>query len=559
MSGPGFSLAEFYRQRLKRFPPLRIAKEALWVAVWYTRWHIVWPIARLCCAALRRLKEVLRFAFWYTRWRIVWPLTGSWRGGGVHSTNSIGMVEPGFSVVDFYRQRLKRHAIVRVPKEALWYAFWYTRWHIVRPVARAVVPPRLLRGYHVLRGLRWRSLGKIWRERPLPMVQYSAAGLEAHEGARSIFPPATVSSARPEVLPASLQTLVASRPQSYAFPAVTLRQWRSAEVFAKSNMIAVGGRVLHHDLYRFETDYTSEELHGRMRILPRRRAALRIEEPTQRVHLARAAAFTDSCSANYAHWLTEVLPRLHAYACAGLPGDATIILDAGLHANLIASAELIAGRGARFHLLEPGTAASVELLDVVSPGGYIPFDRRGAAQPDDSHGVFSPPALNSMRSALSALLGEGPRGTPTKILIRRKSGNRVLVNEEALEERLVPLGFVPVYPERLSFTEQFHLFSNVEAVVGATGAAMANLIFCRPSAQIVICLSALPHHIYGYWQNMAQAVGCRVKYVLGPVAGAQSAGIHADFSVDVNDVLAAVQSHGRNASKEAPWHSATAD
>ncbi|HET8744035.1 MAG TPA: glycosyltransferase family 61 protein [Ramlibacter sp.] len=448
---------------------------------------------------------------------------------------------------------------MRKPKEALWFAFWYTRWHVVRPLARAVVPHRLLRSYHAVRGLRWRSLARIWSDRPLPMVQYSAAALPGQAGVRRIFPAATVRSERPDVHPPSLRSLVASRPESYTFPDVSLHRWRSAEVVAKSNMIVVGGRVVHHDLYRFTSDYTSEELHGRMRILPARHAVRRLEEPNVRVHLAHAAAFTDSCSANYAHWLTEVLPRLHAYACAGLPEDATILLDAGLHANLLASAELVLGKGARFHMLEPGTAATVDLLDVVSPGGYIPFDRRGEAQPGDSHGVFSPPTLRSMRDRLSALLGEGPGGTPAKVLIRRKSGNRALVNEDALEERLAPLGFVPVYPERLSFAEQFHLFSNVETVVGATGAAMANLIFCRPSARIVICLSALPHHIYGYWQNMAQAVGCRVKYVLGPVAGAKGAGIHADFSVDVNDVLAAVQTHGPNASKEAPWHSATAD
>jgi capsular polysaccharide biosynthesis protein len=467
-------------------------------------------------------------------------------------------MSPLRAIADFYRRRLKHYPLVRVPKEAIWYGVWYTRWHIVRPAVRAMVPHRVLRTYHMLRGMDKRRMLKLWVLPPAPMASHADAAGRQGVPAREIFPAATVRSEHPAVFPARLAPLVAGLPESYAFPAVALREFQGAEVVAKSNLVVVGGRVLHHDLYRFERDYTSEELHGRLRILPSRHAVRRLEEPVADAHFARAAAFTDSCSANYAHWLTEVLPRMHAYARAGIPEGTTLLLDAGLHRNLLASAELVAGPQARFHALEPGHGARVDLLDLVSPGGYIPFDRRGKAQPGDSHGVFSAPAFASLRRHLAGALGAPALATPRKVLIRRQSGTRVLVNEQALEDRLVPLGFVPVYPERLSFAEQFHLFSNVEAVVGATGAAMANLVFCPPAARIVICLSALPHHIYGYWQNMAQAVGCRVNYVLGPVTGARGLGIHADFSVDIDDVLAAVHGHEPNASKGAPWHSATA-
>jgi capsular polysaccharide biosynthesis protein len=467
------------------------------------------------------------------------------------------MSPPGHSFADFYRHRLKRYAVVRVPKEALWFALWYTRWQIIRPAARAVIPHRFLRVYHLLRSVRWSRLAKACAMPPLPMASYSEAARQVAGEARQIFPAATVRQEPTAVVPARHAGLLASLPQCWDVPAVTVRQWRAAEVVAKSNMIVVGGRVLHHDLYRFERDYTSEELHGRLRILPRK-AARRLESLVEGARFDRAAAFTDACSANYAHWLTEVLPRLHAYVRSGLPEGATVILDADLHANMLASAELVTGGRARLHRLEAGAVARVERLDVVSPAGYIPFDRRGKAQPGDSHGVFSPPAFASLRAQLAGALGAPPASTPRNVLIRRKSGYRSLVNEQELEDRLVAEGFVPVYPERLSFAEQFHLFSNADTVVGATGAAMANLIFSRPGAHVVICLSALPYHIYGYWRNMAQAVGCRLTYVLGPVVGAQAAGIHADFSVDVNDVLAAAGSVAPNDSKEMQWHSATA-
>jgi hypothetical protein len=215
------------------------------------------------------------------------------------------------------------------------------------------------------------------------------------------------------------------------------------------------------------------------------------------------------------------------------------LIDSGLHANIISSAQLLAGKHSLIEV-QRGRSVNVNKLYVAGAAGYIPFDRRPVKQGDHAHGIFSPSALNSMREKLSAMLGLADEDYPKKIMLRRNSGARAMKNEEGLAALLQEQGFSVVYPEKLTFSQQFHLFSGAECVVGATGAAMANLVFCQPSCRVIICLSSHKEHSFGYWRNMASAVGNDVIYVMGPVVGERNQGIHADFVVDAGDVIAAI-------------------
>ena len=75
--------------------------------------------------------------------------------------------------------------------------------------------------------------------------------------------------------------------------------------------------------------------------------------------------------------------------------------------------------------------------------------------------------------------------------------------------------------------------------MGATGAAFANLIFCKPETKVIILIVDFKDMIYGYWQNMANAVGNKVSYVLGESVDVTSQ-FHSDFRVNMQDLLDAI-------------------
>ena len=58
-------------------------------------------------------------------------------------------------------------------------------------------------------------------------------------------------------------------------------------------------------------------------------------------------------------------------------------------------------------------------------------------------------------------------------------------NNNEVIEFLNKKGFTSYKVGQLSFKQQIHLFKNAKIIVGAHGAAFANLAFCRPGTQIV--------------------------------------------------------------------------
>lgn len=120
---------------------------------------------------------------------------------------------------------------------------------------------------------------------------------------------------------------------------------------------------------------------------------------------------------------------------------------------------------------------------------------------------------------------------PKKIFLRRNSGLRRLLNSDVIEALLVSQGFTVVEPEKLGFTMQVQLFQNADVIIGATGAAMANIIFSNSRAHIAILISQQEGFIYWYWQNIACASGGRVRYIIGEKISKNPNNIHVDFYV----------------------------
>jgi capsular polysaccharide biosynthesis protein len=69
---------------------------------------------------------------------------------------------------------------------------------------------------------------------------------------------------------------------------------------------------------------------------------------------------------------------------------------------------------------------------------------------------------------------------------RRLTSTRRLVNEDEVVESLRALGFEAVTPETLSVREQISLFAEASHIVGPAGAALTNMLYSAPGAQVVV-------------------------------------------------------------------------
>lgn len=358
-----------------------------------------------------------------------------------------------------------------------------------------------------------------------------------------IFAAESVATPEPETFPLNDQSFLAAPHEKYEFPAIDITTLHNCVVNGGTNLTACGNDVIHHDMYDFTRDYTSEEMHH-LHFIDRNKGRIRfLYRDVDPLLLDEAASFVDAISGNYAHWLTEVLPRIAVFCAQRRFAQIPIIVNDGLHPNIMASLALVAGTQRQVITLPAGRSAKVKTLYFVSPCGYIPFEFRDKSMTTwPMHGYFSPHAMRLMAAKVIASLPAPPPGTfPEKIYIRRNMSARNILNVTEVEDTLIAQGFVPVEPETMSFAMQAMVFRNARVIAGAAGAAMANLIFCTPGARIVIMGARSARVSFWYWQNIALAAGHSLRFVLGAVPKRDHDSIHPSYKISAATLKDAVQ------------------
>jgi capsular polysaccharide biosynthesis protein len=381
-----------------------------------------------------------------------------------------------------------------------------------------------------IRAKRWRSLTKLSdfvKKRGAPTYKLANA--------------ASVETTVPKVFPTCDQCYLVSPHNQYEFPEIFVATINNAMTYGGTNLIIANGEVVCHDLYDFKRDYTSEELHGRTLIDPktgRIRWLLHDEVP---IPIPVAATFVDACALNYAHWMTEVLPRIVMFCAEERFQDVPIVVNDGLHKNIMESLFLVADAYREIITLPIGRALAVDKLYLTSATGYVPFERRTNKLTGHSHGMFSPLAFDILRNHLNAMVQKTDKEAwPEKIFLRRVSETRIVANMTELEKLLVDQGYVFVEPEKLPFSQQIQLFENAKEIFAPTGAALANAIFCKPGTRVIVLMAKHENMIYRYWSNMLTPMQIKVSQVLCKIVENRDLGIHGDYAINIdciNDCL----------------------
>ncbi|RZI61017.1 MAG: glycosyltransferase family 61 protein [Rubrivivax sp.] len=244
---------------------------------------------------------------------------------------------------------------------------------------------------------------------------------------------------------------------------------------------------------------------------------------------------------NYFHWVSELLPRLHLYQRM-LPDETEtpLLVSSGLHPNHIELLRLVCSPGRPIRQLEREQAHSVTRLLYPSDVGRIldVYDRAPGMDTTFLHVGL----LRDMASRIKRAVPPPSPGARRRLFLRRGGSYRRLLNEAELEQFLVAQGFAAVDPGELSVHEQVRLFGEAELIVGPSGAAMTNMLWCRPGTRVVVLHSDHPFKKYPYWDALSRAAGVAVSYVSGPRAHNQQGlfQAHDDYSVPTETVQQAL-------------------
>lgn len=121
----------------------------------------------------------------------------------------------------------------------------------------------------------------------------------------------------------------------------------------------------------------------------------------------------------------------------------------------------------------------------------------------------------------------------SRVFISRKNIPRRKFNEEELIRSLQDLGFVSVSPEKLAFEEQIALFNNADVIVGPSGAAMTNLLFCKPGSKVLI--SENMKHLGSMYSTIPVKFGAECLHY--SIQNQAYGNVDEDYVLDVNDFM----------------------
>ena len=214
----------------------------------------------------------------------------------------------------------------------------------------------------------------------------------------------------------------------------------------------------------------------------------------------QVAVLASTGSANYYHWLFDVLPRLEILRKAGFlqNPNLTFILERPLNKFQRESLSYYGFSLPRVFFLQDFPHIECEEMILPSLPGRI--------------GDVPPWVCDFLRGPQLGL-------TPTTkkknlyFITRRNTTSRNLLNEELILNTLASFGVQSMEPQDLSFPEQVELFAHADVVIGPHGAGLANIVFCKPKSYVIELIPS-EYRNKCYWALSAN-IGLRYAYSIG--------------------------------------------
>jgi hypothetical protein len=205
---------------------------------------------------------------------------------------------------------------------------------------------------------------------------------------------------------------------------------------------------------------------------------------------------TDFAIHNWSHFITDLLPRIHLFQKAGfdfnsidhiLCSETKLIRVVPILRTLgIPISKCIWARSGEFYNVE-------SLIATTFPG----LKR-----------TISPWAVKYLRTSL---LPEASDKKSRRLYLSRKGLTRSVLNENELIKILSEFKFETYDP--LKESDPFKDFAEAEIIIGAHGAALTNILFCKPKTKI---LELIPtDHIFQHFYEISSRADLQYHYLAG--------------------------------------------
>ena len=293
------------------------------------------------------------------------------------------------------------------------------------------------------------------------------------------------------------------------FPAVMAHRLSNAIVHSSSSAIICGENIVLSDYY-YENRQRVICTGGNFKAINNN---FGIIDARTTESLSSGIAIFGSGSFNYYHWLIEILPT--AFLSQRLAADFQyfpLLVPEQYEKHLSYKDSLDIFRAGRTIVtLRSDRQYQVDDLLVIDSPVHGPFNLRSGMWPRITDYRHSTPVLTAFRQTILDAAGVSGLPPERKLFLAR-GGDRRSYNQNELAEISKNYGFEVVFPEELSFLEQVRLFQSARIIVGASGAAWANMLFCSRGSKGLTWVFPEYDEFCAY-SNIARTVGLDLEYL----------------------------------------------
>lgn len=236
-----------------------------------------------------------------------------------------------------------------------------------------------------------------------------------------------------------------------------------------------------------------------------------------------------STTSNYAHWITEHLPKLLYID----DDNFTLIIDSKIHANLKGSIKyVLKNKNFKIIELEPFKKFFFKEIKIIDLNTHVPFQFRNAKESPirENDTVFNKHSLIKLRKSC---VQNSANKKNLKIFIFREAEYRDFTNQKETANYFERNGFKLIDPSIYSFSDQVEIFSAATHIVGQSGAGFANMVFAKKNCKILMFATNLLYGNYRYYSNIASILDQKLYYFKCNNLE-NSANIHSNIYVDIN-------------------------
>ena len=148
--------------------------------------------------------------------------------------------------------------------------------------------------------------------------------------------------------------------------------------------------------------------------------------------------------------------------------------------------------------------------------------------------------LYNLRNKLINKYIEDNKSQEKKIFLWRENTHRIAQNQNDVLQYLEKKGFKKIDPAKLNLKQQIEIFNSADIIIGTTGAAWTNLIFCKKNAKAII-FSPYYFNDFNAFSNLAQIFNIDLTYSY--YSGNKLDHSESNFRINLEDIKSILKSY----------------